>query len=80
MHEQLKCLDANLKKKEGSFEKTKILSVEMEEDWDIEDMKKKKGENEIFEKIKQIIEKLKETYGIFRVNVKDKKLVGEKKE
>ena len=52
----------------------------MEEDWDIEDMKKEKSENEIFEKIKKIIEKLKETYGIFRTNVKDKKVVGEKKE
>ena len=56
-----------------------MLSVEMEEDWDIEDMKKEKSENEIFEKIKKIINKLKETYAIFRVNVKEKKLVEEEK-
>ena len=52
----------------------------MEEDWDIEDMKKEKSENQIFEKIKKIINKLNETYAIFRVNVKDKKLVEDKKE
>lgn len=79
MREQLKCLGANLKKKEGEFKKPVMLSVEMEEDWDIEDMKKEKSENEIFEKIKKIINKLKETYAIFRVNVKEKKLVEEEK-
>ena len=75
LREQLKCLGATINEK-GEFGKATKLYVEIETDWQIEDLKKSKQDHEIIDKVKSIIGQMKETYQIYRTNIKDKKLVG----